>query len=169
MVLKHWNESRDYVRAVVAGRPVLRARAAANRSRLSSQEFTAMSESIMIAFGSDDGVVLSNRFGQARQAVVITVQDGREIAREQRDKAYNREHTHHHGDHDHDHDHEPPTDKFAAIRDCQVLVTRSIGPHGAEYAAQLGMQLYTVRARTVDEALAGYLSGTLEHDPRRIA
>lgn len=125
-----------------------------------------MSDSIKIAFGSDDGTALSARFGQARKTVVVTVQDGQEIAREMRDKAYNA--GHHHHDHDDDDHHAPPTDKFAAITDCQVLVTRSIGPHGAHYAESLGIQLYTVREQTVEAALEGYLAGTLEHDPRRV-
>lgn len=126
-----------------------------------------MAETVKIAFGSDDGETLSNRFGQARKVVVVTVQDGAAVAREVRDKAYNVEHHH---DHDHDdHDHDLPVDKFAAIADCGVLVTRSIGPHGAQYAASQGIALFTVREKTVDDALAKYLDGTLAHDPRRIA
>lgn len=127
-----------------------------------------MSDIIKIALGSDDGETLSNRFGIARGVVVVTVQDGAEVAREQRDKAYNLTHHHDHDHDDDDHDHEPPTDKFAAITDCDVLITRSIGPHGAAYAESLEMQLFTVREKTVAEALAGYLDGTLEHDPRRV-
>ncbi len=126
-----------------------------------------MAETLKVAFGSDDGETLSNRFGQARKVVVVTLQGGAAIAREVRDKAYNVEHHHH--NHDEDHEHTPPVDKFAAIADCQVLVTRSIGPHGAEYAASQGIMLYTVREKTLDEALAKLLDGTLEHDPRRIA
>ncbi len=123
---------------------------------------------INIALGTDDGITLSNRFGQARKVLVVTVEDGREIGRELRDKAFT---AHHHGHHDHDehHHHDGPQDKFVAITDCKVLITRSIGPHGAEHAATLGIQLYTVNETSVEEALRQYLAGTLVHNPRRIA
>lgn len=126
-----------------------------------------MADSIRIAFGSEpDGETLSSRFGMAPNVVVVMVRDGMVVNRERRDKVYNKEH-HHHADED-DHDHGAPDDKFAAIADCQVLITRSIGPHGADYAASQDITLYTVREKTISAALDQYLAGTLEHDPRRV-
>lgn len=120
-----------------------------------------------IALGTDDGETLSNRFGQARHVLVVTIDGGREVSRELRDKAYHA--GHHHHDHAHgEHDHEGPQDKFATVTDCDVLITRSIGQHGAQYAASLGIQLYAVSETSVEEALSRYLAGTLEHRPRRI-
>ncbi len=139
---------------------------------------------VKIAFGTDaDGVTLSNRFGQASQVVVVTVEDGREVAREVRPKAHH-DHDHHHHDHEgdchghgcdeHEHVHGHghgggPAVHFGPIQDCQVVVTRSIGPGGQAYAQSRGIQLYAVSDRTVDEALSKYLAGTLQHNPRRIA
>ena len=131
---------------------------------------------IKIAFGTEaDGMTLSNRFGQASKVVVVTVEDGREVAREVRAKEH---HAHDHHDHDHHHHHHDhhhhghgggPAVHFRPIQDCQVVVTRSIGPGGLAYAQSQGMQLYAVSEKTVDEALEHYLAGTLQHNPRRIA
>ena len=124
---------------------------------------------VKIAFGTDaDGVTLSNRFGQASKVVVVTVEDGREVTREVRPKEHH-SHDHHH-DHEHHHEHGGgPAVHFRPIQDCQVVVTRSIGPHGLAYAQSQGMQLYAVSEKTVDEALSKYLAGTLQHNPRRVA
>ena len=134
---------------------------------------------VKIAFGTDaDGMTLSNRFGQASKAVVVTVEDGREVAREVRPKEHHsHDHEHGcqgHGCHEHDSQHHHghgggPAVHFRPIQDCQVVVTRSIGPGGLAYAQRQGVQLYAVSDKTVDEALSKYLAGTLQHNPRRIA
>ena len=132
---------------------------------------------VKIAFGTDaDGMTLSNRFGQASKVVVVTVEDGREVAREVRPKEHHAHDHHHDHEHHHDHDHEHhhghgggPAAHFRPIQDCQVVVTRSIGPNGLAYAQSRGMQLYAVSEKTVEEALSKYLAGTLQHNPRRVA
>ncbi len=129
---------------------------------------------VKIAFGTQaDGVTLSDRFGQACQVVVVTVEDGREVAREVRPKVHHEPHDHHHHHHHEHHHHHGhgggPAAHFAPIQDCQVVVTRSIGAGGLTYAQSLGMQLYAVSEKTVDEALSKYLAGTLQHNPRRVA
>jgi predicted Fe-Mo cluster-binding NifX family protein len=59
-----------------------------------------------IAAVSDDGVTISQHFGRAKWYVVVTVEDGAIVSREQRDKmghhTFARE-SHH--DHDHEHGH----------------------------------------------------------------
>ncbi|MBN1201057.1 MAG: hypothetical protein JXJ20_04300 [Anaerolineae bacterium] len=135
-----------------------------------------------IAFVCDETGALSAHFGQAPQVIVVTVEDGRPVARDTRDKVHSPPH-----DHDHDHDaHAHRNDdpdccrnvgrggrggrnrKFDAMRDCQVMVVRGIGKRALGHAREYGLRVYAVPQKTVDEALLAYLDGTLAHDPRRV-
>ena len=122
-----------------------------------------------IAFVSDEGQNISAHFGRAPKVVVISVEDGREIGRELRDKEAHDQHEHGH-DHAHDHTHHQHdhTGKFAAMADCQVLIGRGMGSPALAHAEGMGLRVYLVSQATIDEALQAYLAGTLQHDPRRI-
>ncbi len=113
-----------------------------------------------IGFASHDGETISAHFGYAPLAVVVTLEDGQEIAREVREKGHKVP-----NDPRHTHD---PHDKFAAVTDCDLLVAGGIGPPGMAYAGRLGIEVWLVAEQTVDEALRAYLDGTLTHDPARI-
>lgn len=118
-----------------------------------------------IAFATRiDAETLADTFGTAPKAVVVSVRDGREVAREVRDKPFHEPHDHpHHGEHaEHDPQHDGPGANFAVITDCQALVTRKIGPPGYAFARELGIALYVVRVKTVAEVLGAYLDGKLE-------
>ncbi len=117
-----------------------------------------------IGFVCDDPQTISAHFGRAPLVVAVTVEDGREIAREVRPRG---EGGHHH-DHDHeqhDRDHGP---KFAEMADCQVMIVRGIGSPALDHAQAMGMTVYLVDQPSVDAALAAYLAGTLTSDSRRI-
>ncbi|MBN1965297.1 MAG: hypothetical protein JW910_11680 [Anaerolineae bacterium] len=133
-----------------------------------------------IAFVCDDASTISAHFGRASKVVVVTVEDGKEIARELRDKEahgshdHNHEHDHEHGhghSHEHDHGHHHRhnhTGKFTAMTDCQVMIVRGIGSPAIAHAEAQGLKVFVVGQHTVDEALRAYLDGTLSHDARRI-
>lgn len=145
-----------------------------------------------LAFVVDEGDRLTGRFGHAPLAVVITLAEGREIAREVRAKPHeagdhghhhhgrhdhnhgDHEHGHDHDHHDHDHDHKhgehrpDPAPKFEALRDCDAVIVRSMGRPAYAYARQHGIRVLLVGEKTVDEALAAYVAGTLAHDERRL-
>lgn len=134
-----------------------------------------------IAFISDDGDNLSSHFGQAEHVVVITLEDGKVLSRELRDKATGR-----HGQHDRNleqvswyggdikrqHDQMPTKDhhaaKFETMQDCSVLIARGMGVPAMTTAENMGLRVMLVAPKTVDEALQAYLDGTLEHDQRRL-
>lgn len=123
------------------------------------------SHKIAFAAGIDEET-LSDTFGTAPKAVVVTVEDGREVAREARDKPFHgrHEHDHHHEQHEHGHEHghDGPAANFAVITDCDALVTRRIGAAGVDHAAELGISLFIVRSKTIEEALQAYLEGSLK-------
>ncbi len=117
-----------------------------------------------IGFVCDDPQTISAHFGRAPLVVAVTVEDGREIAREVRPRG---EGGHHH-DHDHDHHHRDHGPKFAEMADCQVMIVRGIGSPALDHAQAMGMTVYLVDQPSVDAALAAYLAGTLTSDSRRI-
>lgn len=117
-----------------------------------------------IGFVCDDPQTISAHFGRAPLVVAVTVEDGREIAREVRPRG---EGGYHH-DHDHDHHHRDHGPKFAEMADCQVMIVRGIGSPALDHAQAMGMTVCLVDQPSVDAALAAYLAGTLTSDSRRI-
>ena len=133
-----------------------------------------------IGFVCDDPQTISAHFGRAPLVVAVTVEDGREIAREVRprgegghrhdhDHEQHHEHKHDHGhEHEHDHHHRDHGHKFAEMADCQVMIVRGIGSPALDHAQAMGMTVCLVDQPSVDAALAAYLAGTLTSDSRRI-
>jgi predicted Fe-Mo cluster-binding NifX family protein len=127
-----------------------------------------------IAFATDDGHSISRHYGRARSFMVVTVEDGRERFRELRDKANH--------------------DSFAAARDagepscsdepaagvrrhdamidscwdCEVVVVAGIGDGAMVNLAASGLQAIVTDRVDIDEALADWLAGRLQHHPERV-
>lgn len=116
-----------------------------------------------IAFVCDDEENISAHFGRAPKVIVVTLEDGQEVGREVRDKAYHGQHDASHGPQHHDHG-----GMFAPIADCQVMIVRGAGSPAVAHAESMGLKVYLVEQKMVDQALQAYLGGTLTSDPRRI-
>jgi predicted Fe-Mo cluster-binding NifX family protein len=116
-----------------------------------------------IAVVTNDGRTISAHFGRARAYVVVTVEDGQVVAREQRERPDpdNQEQTEsattagggHHGQ------------AIAPIQDCDVVLSRGMGA---------GMHLTLQRAHirpimtdivNIDEALKTFMEGRLVNKP----
>lgn len=121
-----------------------------------------------IGFVCDDPQTISAHFGRAPLLVAVTVEDGREIAREVRPRGEDGHHHDHDHEHEHDHHHRDHGPKFAEMADCQVMIVRGIGSPALDHAQAMGMAVYLVDQPSVDAALAAYLAGTLTSDSRRI-
>lgn len=120
-----------------------------------------------IALVSNNGVQISRHFGRAQNYVVVTIEDGREVAREVRPKPTR--HGHHvHGPDEtsrHQHDHEA---MLAPIADCAVVITGGIGAPMSQRVRQAGLQLICTPITGIDDAVAAYLAGTLDDHPELI-
>ncbi len=116
--------------------------------------------SIKIAAVTDDGQTISRHFGRAAHYVVLTVDDGKIVAREQRQKLG---HAHFAGA-EHQDDADPRGHGFApaeqdrhlrmadAIRDCQILLARGMGS-GAYYSMeQIGIRPVITDIVSIDDA-----------------
>jgi predicted Fe-Mo cluster-binding NifX family protein len=128
-----------------------------------------------IAFVTDDGTTISQHFGRARFYEVLTIEDGKVVSREQREKMG---HAHFAGEHHDHHDHhgqghgerhgfDPSSqDRHArmsqAILDCQYLVVGGMGYGAYESMKQAGITPVVTNLATIDEAVQAHLAGNLK-------
>jgi predicted Fe-Mo cluster-binding NifX family protein len=123
-----------------------------------------------IAFATQDGNTISKHFGRAPYYLVVTVEDGKETAREMRDKA---NHTHfahepHHesGAEQHPHGFSPEEQNrhfqmAASISDCTALVCGGMGNGAFVNLNERGIKPLLTDMNSIDEALKAYLDGSL--------
>ena len=127
-----------------------------------------------IAAVTEDGVTISQHFGRAPYYVVLTVEDGQVVGREQREKvAHGRGaggHVHVEGQaHGIDAASQDTHSRMAApIADCQVLLARGMGMGAFQSLTQAGIQPVITDFAAVDEAIAAYVAGTLTNHTERL-
>lgn len=132
-----------------------------------------------IAAVSEDGVTISQHFGRAPFYVVVTVEEGKIIAHELRDKMGHAQFTgepHSEQGHSADprgHGFDPAAQNrharmAAAIADCQVLLARGMGA-GAYYSMeQAGIRPIVTDIAVIDEAVQAFLSGQIVDHTERL-
>jgi predicted Fe-Mo cluster-binding NifX family protein len=125
-----------------------------------------MTARFKIAIATDDGTQVSAHFGRAPYFEVLTIEDGRIIARERRDKAF------HQGDHQHAH-HESGQDTHAtgmvaAVSDCTVIVAGGMGRPAFASIQAAGLIPILTDERDIDRAGQAYAAGTLVHRAERM-
>lgn len=124
-----------------------------------------------IAVVTEDGTTISQHFGRAPYYVVLTIDGGKIVATEQREKF-----AHHHGPGEHHHDaggHQSAeaehshNQMLSPIGDCEVLLSRGMG-YGAYYSLQqAGIKPMIVNEAGIEDAVRSYLAGTLvDHSER---
>lgn len=129
-----------------------------------------------IAIVSDDEVNISQHFGRAPYYVVVTVEEGKIIARQTRSKAGHQTFAAHqppkmapgerHGyDAGSQARHETMAD---AIADCQVLLAGGMGWGAYEAMKGYGIEPIVTDVRNIDEAVALYLDGRLPNLMERL-
>jgi predicted Fe-Mo cluster-binding NifX family protein len=131
-----------------------------------------------IAAVSDDGVTISQHFGRAQFYVVVTVEDGKIVAREMRDKLGHAHFAGQHGKHTHEadprgHGFDPAAQNrharmAAAIADCEVLLARGMGAGAYESMRQAGIRPIVTDVAMIDEAVQAYLDGKLADHPEML-
>jgi len=120
-----------------------------------------------IAAVTEDGVTISQHFGRAPYYVVLTIEDGQVVGREQREKvAHGRGadgHVHVEGQaHGFDAASQDTHGRMAApIADCQVLLARGMGMGAYESLQQAGIRPVVTDVADIDAAVQAYLAGNL--------
>ena len=124
---------------------------------------------IKIAAVSDDGQTISQHFGRAKYYTVLTIEDGKIVAHEQRQKMG---HAQFAGE-ENTEEQDPCGHGFSsaeqdrhsrmaeAVRDCQILLARGMGS-GAYYSMeQVGIRPVITEIANIDEAALEAASGTI--------
>jgi predicted Fe-Mo cluster-binding NifX family protein len=131
-----------------------------------------------IAAVTDDANTISQHFGRAQMYLVVTVEDGRIVSRETRDKLG---HAQFSGEeHEGPHAPDPRGHGFdaasqdrhsrmtAAIADCEVLLARGMGAGAYESMKQVGIRPIVTDIANIDDAIEAYLAGTLNDHPETL-
>ena len=133
-----------------------------------------------IAIVTNDGKRVNAHFGQAKHVLVITAEDGKEVAREMRDKPFHGAHDHDHDhthvhihDDTHDHDHHHGQGNFfqqvqAIISDCDVLISRGMGQPAFNKLQQAGIRPILTDEGDMETAVSAVLADELTHNPVRV-
>ena len=136
-------------------------------------------QSVKIAAVSEDGVTISQHFGRAPFYVVVTVQDGRIVTREQRDKlghaqfAADPHAEEAHGADPRGHGFDAAAqDRHArmvtAIADCQVLLAQGMGAGAYSSMEQAGIRPVVTDITNIDQAVQAYIEGRLVDHKERL-
>jgi predicted Fe-Mo cluster-binding NifX family protein len=125
-----------------------------------------------IAAVSEDGVSISQHFGRAPFYVVVTVENGKIVSHETRDKMGHAQfggetHEEAHGADPRGHGFDPAAQNrhaqmAAAILDCEVLLARGMGAGAYESMKQANIRPVVTDVANIDEAVQAYLAGSLE-------
>jgi predicted Fe-Mo cluster-binding NifX family protein len=132
-----------------------------------------------IAAVSEDGVTISQHFGRAPFYVVVTVEGGKIVSREVRDKMGHAQfaaepHAEEaHGADPRGHGFDPAAQSrharmAAAIADCQVLLARGMGAGAYQSMAEAGIRPVITDIARIDDAVLAYLAGTLTDHVERL-
>jgi predicted Fe-Mo cluster-binding NifX family protein len=133
-----------------------------------------------IAFITDNGKTISQHFGRASHYLVVSIENGQEVAREMREKLghahFASEHTGHEHGHGHEHHgggnnpeaHQKHIRMAEAIADCETLVCRGMGMGAYESMKTQGIRPILTTIASIDEALAAYLAGNLTDHPEKL-
>jgi len=126
-----------------------------------------------IAAVTEDGITISQHFGRAPYYVVLTVEDGQVVGREQREKvAHGRGadgHVHVEGQaHGFDAASQDTHGRMAApVADCEVLLARGMGMGAYESLQQAGIRPIITTIANIDEAALQAANGTIvDHQER---
>lgn len=121
-----------------------------------------------IAVITDDGNTISQHFGRAPFYKVFTIEDGKIVNREMRDKLGHNQFAeeglgeHHHEQHGMD---QASQDKHArmagSISDCQVLLCGGMGMGAYESMRQLNIKPLVTDVRDIEAAVQAYINGSI--------
>jgi predicted Fe-Mo cluster-binding NifX family protein len=123
-----------------------------------------------IALITDDGQTISQHFGRAPYYLVVTIEEGKEVQREMRDKlGHNHFANQEHGEHPSNERHgfDPASQNrhvsmAQAIADCEAIICGGMGAGAYESMRQLNIRPVVTNLRQIDDAIQAYLAGSLQ-------
>ena len=128
-----------------------------------------------VAAVTDDGKTICAHFGRARHYLVCTVEDGRIVSGELREKAGHHVFaatSHHDAPHQQGHGMGPEAagrhaTMIAPIADCEALLSRGMGRGAYAAVEEAGIRPIVTDEEDITEAVQAYLGGTIvDHSER---
>lgn len=120
-----------------------------------------------IAVVTDDEKKISAHFGSAKYFVVLTIEDGKIVDRDLREKPERGGHNHHEHGHGH-HSHNDHAQLAAIITDCEAVLGRGMGKPMYENLQAVGVRPIITKVADIDQAVLDYAAGTLTDYPERL-
>lgn len=132
-----------------------------------------------IAVITDDGKIISQHFGRALHYQVVTIEEGKIIRREMRDKLGHgqfsvigpEEHHHEHTHEQHGMDegsHSKHSQMAQAITDCEVMICGGMGMGAYESMRRLNIQPIVTDLKDIDAAVQEYIHGRLVNHTEKL-
>lgn len=124
-----------------------------------------------IAVATDDGKTTSRHFGRAPYYLVFTIDDGKIVAQEQREKANHHmsaheHHEHHAGQHGTDAQSDVKhSQMIETIRDCEAVIVRGMGTGAYVAMKQAQIRPIITDVNDAEAAALAYSAGTLTDHP----
>ena len=128
-----------------------------------------------IAIATDDGSTISAHFGRASHYLVVTIEQGKIVERELRDKLNHNQfagepHVHQPGQ-PHGFD-AASQDRHAqmtiSIRDCEAMLCRGMGAGAYESLRSLNIRPILTDIPEIDQAVSAYLDGSITDHTERL-
>jgi predicted Fe-Mo cluster-binding NifX family protein len=128
---------------------------------------------VKIAAITDDGKTISQHFGRARYYLVFTVEDGRILQQERRDKASHHTFAPQHGGEHHDsgaHGFDPASrsrhaQMLAVIADCQAVLAGGMGLGMQQNLQAADIRPLLTDVADIEEAVRAFVEGRLAVRP----
>lgn len=128
-----------------------------------------------IAIVTDDGKTVSQHFGRAPFYMVYTVEDGKMVRKEQREKAGHHSFGRQHEEHVHSEGHgfgsmaqSRHAAMVSAISECKVLIAGGMGRGAYESLKSYNIDPIVTDVDNIDKALEQYLRGNLPNLMERL-
>ena len=128
-----------------------------------------------IAIITEDGTTVSQHFGRAPYYLVLTVEDGKMVSKEKRNKAGHHTFAAHHPESEPEERHgygagaqTRHASMAEAIGDCQVLLAGGMGWGAYESMKERSIETIVTDVESIDEAVSLYLSGKLPNLMERL-
>lgn len=116
-----------------------------------------------IAIATEDGVKASAHFGRAPYYEIVTLEDGKIVARERRAKAH-----HQTGEHAHQHDGHLHGDMISAAQGCVAVIAGGMGNGAFLSLKSAGLVPIITNERDIEQIALAYAAGTLVNHTERL-
>jgi predicted Fe-Mo cluster-binding NifX family protein len=117
-----------------------------------------------VAIATEDGIKISAHFGRAPYYQVVTVEDGKVVASEKREKAH-----HQTGQHqEHGHDGHMHGDMISAASGCEAVIAGGMGNGAFTSIRSAGLKPIITDEHDIERAALAYAAGTLVNRTERL-